>query len=58
MYQIRWKNARPYCWQASTDGGKTWWDLKADNDEDSSEAINEAADKYGVPTNKWDLLDD
>lgn len=58
MFQVRWKNASPYCWQASIDGGKTWTNLKSDNDEDSSEAINEAAEMFGVSTNKWQLIDD
>ena len=58
MFKIRWKNSRPYCWEATTDGGKTWHDLKADNDEDSSEAIDEAAQRFGMATNKWDLEED
>jgi len=58
MFQIAWLNARPYCWVASIDGGKTWQKLKADNDEYSPEAIDEAAKKFGIATNKWDLLDD
>lgn len=58
MYQIAWLNTRPYCWCASTDGGKTWHKLNADNEEDSSEAIEEAAERYDVATNKWDLLDE
>ena len=58
MFQVRWKNARPFCWQASTDGGETWEDLKADNEDDSSEAIDEAAEIYGMATNKWDLIED
>ncbi len=57
-YQVRWKNSRPYCWQASTDGGATWHDLKADDDADSSEAIQEAADAEGIPTNEWQLIED
>lgn len=55
MYRIRWKNACPYCWQVSTDGGVTWEDLTADNEEDSSEAVDEAAELFGIPTNRWDL---
>jgi ribosomal protein L16/L10AE len=58
MYQVAWLNARPYCWAASIDGGKSWVKLNSDNDEDSSEAIEEASSKFGVPTNKWELLDD
>lgn len=58
MFQVRWKNARPYCWQASIDGGKTWSDLTADDNEDSSEPIEEAAERFGVATNKWDLMEE
>ncbi len=57
MFQVRWKNASPYCWKASIDGGETWANLKADNDEDSSEAIEEAAERFGIATNKWDLIE-
>ena len=57
-FLVAWLNVKPYCWCASTDGGQTWEKLSADNDEDSSEAIDEAAEKYGMATNKWDLLDD
>lgn len=57
-HQVAWLNSRPYCWVASIDGGKTWNKLKADNDEDSSEAIDEASTTYCVPTDKWELLDD
>jgi hypothetical protein len=39
MYQVAWANKRPYCWVASTDGGKSWYKLTSDNDEDSAEAI-------------------
>lgn len=38
MNQIAWLNKRPYCWAASTDGGKTWVRLNSDDDEDSSGA--------------------
>jgi hypothetical protein len=58
QYQVAWYNRRPYCWVASVDGGKTWEKLKADNDEDSSEAIEEASKRFGPDTNKWELLDD
>lgn len=58
MYQVAWYNRRPYCYAASIDGGKTWVKLTADNDEDSSEAIEEAAEKFGVPTNKWELIEE
>ncbi len=58
MFQIAWLNARPYCWCASIDGGKTWTKLKADNDEDSSEPVEEAAIKFGMAPNKWNLLDE
>lgn len=58
MFQIAWLNVRPYCWAASTDGGKTYSKLTADNEDDSSEAIDEAAERFGVATNEWDLLDD
>lgn len=57
MYAIAWLNARPYCWAASLDG-ITFVKLKADNDEDSSEAVDEASEKFGIPTNKWQVLDD
>lgn len=57
-FKIAWLNARPYCWAASVDGGKTFLPLNSDNEEDSSEAIDEAARRFGVPTNKWELLDD
>lgn len=58
MWKVRWKNSSPYCWQASTDGGVTWTDLRADNDEDSSEAIDEAAETFGMATNMWDLVEE
>jgi hypothetical protein len=58
MYQIAWLNARPYCWAASVNGGKTYELLHANNDEDSSEAVDEAAARFAVATDKWDLLDD
>jgi hypothetical protein len=57
-HQVAWLNARPYCWAASADSGKTWTILKADNDEDSSQAIDEAACKFGVATGAWELLDE
>lgn len=57
MFIVAWLNARPYCWVASIDGGKTYTKLKADNNEDSSEAIDEAADTFGVSPNRWDLAD-
>jgi hypothetical protein len=57
-YQIAWLNSRPYCWVASVDEGKTWHKLKADNDEDSSEAIDEAAERWGVSSGKWQLMDE
>lgn len=56
--QIAWLNARPYCWAASTDGGRTFSNLDADDDEYSPEAIEEAARKFGVPPNEWELLDE
>ena len=58
MYQIRWKNSRPYCWEATADGGRTWVNLESDNEDDSSEAIDEAAERFGVATNEWDLVED
>ncbi len=58
QYQIAWYNRRPYCWAASIDGGKTWGKLKADNDDDSSEPIEEASKAFGVPTGKWELIDE
>lgn len=58
MNQIAWYNRRPYCWAASTDGGKTWTKLNSDNDEDSSEPVDEAASKFGIPTDKWEVLDE
>lgn len=54
MASIRWKNASPYCWEMTTDG-KEWKNLKVDNEEDSSEAIDEASERTGIPTNQWDL---
>ena len=61
MFKIRFKRAPPLwpptCWQATTDDGLSWHDLKADNEEDSSEAVDEAAKRFGVATNKWDILD-
>lgn len=56
-FVVAWLNARPYCWAASVDGGKTYEKLRADNEEDSSEAIDEAAETFGMATNKWVLLD-
>lgn len=58
MFKIAWLNARPYCWAASTDGGQTWHKLEADNDEDSSEAVDEAAERFGMATSKWETLDE
>ena len=58
MFFVRWLSKRPFCWQASIDGGKTWHNLKSDNDEDSSEAIYEAANRFGMATNKWDIAED
>lgn len=58
MFKVAWYNRRPYCWCASTDGGKTYTKLNADNDEDSSEPIEEASKKYNVPTNQWELVDE
>ncbi len=57
-FLVAWLNIKPYCWVASTDGGKTWNKLRSDNEDDSSEAIDEAADRFGMATNKWDLLDE
>lgn len=57
MNLVRWKNSSPYCWQSSIDGGSSWYDLQADNEEDSSEAIDEAAERFGTPTNQWELQD-
>ena len=58
MYLIVWFNRRPYCWAASVDGGKSYVKLDADNDEDSSEACEEASKKFSVPTNIWDVKDE
>jgi hypothetical protein len=58
MFKVAWLNARPYYWIATIDGGKTWQKLNADNDEDSSEAIDEAAERFGIATNKWDLVEE
>ena len=57
-YQVAWLNVRPFCWGASTDGGSSFVKLRSDNDEDSSEAIEEASRKFGVSTREWELLDD
>ena len=58
MYKVAWLNAWPYCWAASIDAGKTWVKLVADNDEDSSEAIDEASERFSVADNKWDLMEE
>lgn len=58
QFQIRWKNASPYCWEASTNSGQTWVNLKSDNDEDSSEAIDEASREFGIRTGEWELMDE
>ena len=55
MYKVAWLNKSPYCWAASTDGGRTYTKLEADNDEASYEAIDEAAKRFNVSTDKWDL---
>lgn len=58
QYQIRWKNIPPYYWEASIDGGTTWLHLNSSNEEESFEPIEEAAKRFGIPTNKWELIDD
>lgn len=57
-FVVAWLNSRPYCWAASVDGGKTYEKLQADDEDDSSEAIDEAANTFGMATDKWTLLDD
>jgi hypothetical protein len=58
QHQVAWLNQSPYCWVASTDGGKTWTKLKADNDEESFAAIDEAVARFGVSEPEWELLDE
>lgn len=56
-FQIKWKTSSPYCWIASIDGGKTWQNLETDDAEDSSGAVDEAAERFGVGTWSWEVLE-
>lgn len=58
MFLIAWLNARPYCWVASCDGGKTWTKLKSDNEENRDEAIEEAAKTFDMAPYKWTIKDE
>lgn len=45
-------------WRYSIDDGKSWKALTADNPEDSSEAIDEAARITNTKTYEWDVIDE
>lgn len=54
---IRWSK-RHRRWEASLNGGTVWSTLRADNEDDSSEAIYEAAEFFDVPTNEWEIVEE
>lgn len=53
-FKIKWSETLER-WQYSTNAGGTWTPLHSDNPNDSSEAIDEAAEETGVSTNRWDF---
>lgn len=58
QYVIAWLKSDSPCWAVSVNEGVTFSRLKSDNYEDSSEAVQEASDKFNVATDKWEVLDD
>lgn len=56
-YIISWSKTKSR-WVASTDAGATWQNLRSDNPDDSSEAVDEADLKFGVASHKWDVTEE
>ena len=53
-YLVGWVDAGDH-WAYSTDGGATWDNLDADDPGAPHDAIDEASDVTGVPSNEWGI---